>query len=93
MICGRGEGALLAWKLDSRGTVIDEVVVLDDVIGGNVGVYRIERGKETINTRQNNNTNTIHGKRRVGGELMRCYVLQTKRKLNRQFYRLRIITG
>ena len=44
--------ALLAWKLDSRGTVVDEVVIPDDVVGGSTGVYRGRRGEETINTRQ-----------------------------------------
>ena len=39
--------ALLAWKLDSSGTVVDEVVVLHDVVGGS-GIYRtIQRGEET----------------------------------------------
>ena len=37
--------ALLAWKLDGRGTVVDEVVVLHDVVGGSTGVYRtIQKG-------------------------------------------------
>ena len=36
--------ALLAWKLDSRGTVVDEVVVLHDVVGGSTGVYRTNKG-------------------------------------------------
>ena len=36
--------ALLARKLDSRGTVVDEVVVLHDVGGGSTGVYRKKRG-------------------------------------------------
>ena len=45
--------ALLAWKLDSRGTVVDEVVVLgNDVIGGSNGVYKRLRGEETVNTQQ-----------------------------------------
>jgi len=45
--------ALLAWKLDSRGTVVDEVVVLHDVVGGSTGVYRKKRGEETINIMHN----------------------------------------
>ena len=36
--------ALLAWKLDSRGTVVDEVVVLHDVVGGSTVVYRTNKG-------------------------------------------------
>ena len=36
--------ALLAWKLDGRGTVVDEVVVLHDVVGGSTGVYRTNKG-------------------------------------------------
>ena len=35
---------LLAWKLDSRGTVVDVVVVPDDVVGGSTGAYRRRRG-------------------------------------------------
>ena len=38
--------ALLAWKLGSRGTVIDVVVVLNDVVGGSTGAYRRRRGKK-----------------------------------------------
>src|ERR1041385_7924985 len=37
--------ALLAWKLDGSGTVVDEVVVLgSSVVGGSSGVYRRLRG-------------------------------------------------
>ena len=36
--------ALLAWKLDGSGTVVDEVVVLHDVVGGSTGVYRTNKG-------------------------------------------------
>ena len=36
--------ALLAWKIDSRGTVVDVVVVPDDVVGGGTGAYRRRRG-------------------------------------------------
>ena len=44
---------MLAWKLGSRGTVVDEVVVLgSDVVGGRSGVYRRLRGEETVNTKQ-----------------------------------------
>ena len=46
--------ALLAWKLDGRGTVVDEVVVLHDVVGGSTGVYRTNKGgEETINIMHN----------------------------------------
>ena len=45
--------ALLAWKIDSRGTVVDVVVVPDEVIGGSTGAYRRRRGEETINTQHN----------------------------------------
>src|ERR1041385_6916245 len=38
--------ALLAWKLDGRGTVVDEVVVLGNgVVGGSVEVYQRVRGR------------------------------------------------
>ena len=34
-------GALLAWKLDGRGTVVDDVVVPSGgVVGGSSGVYQ-----------------------------------------------------
>ena len=36
--------ALLAWKLDNRGTVVDEVVVLGGAIDGSIGVYRRIKG-------------------------------------------------
>src|SRR4051812_24765877 len=37
--------ALLAWKLDGRGRVVDEVVVLGSgVVNGSLGVYRRLRG-------------------------------------------------
>ena len=40
-VCGRGEVALLAWKLDGRGTVVDDVVVRGSgVVSGSSGVYR-----------------------------------------------------
>ena len=46
--------ALLAWKHDGRGTVIDEVVVLGNgVVGGSVEVYR------RINGERNNKYTTI----------------------------------
>ena len=45
MISERGEGALLAWKLDGRGTVVDDVVVLSGgVVDGSNGVYQRIRG-------------------------------------------------
>src|ERR1041385_492594 len=45
--------ALLACKLGSSGTVVDEVVVLSSgVVDGSSGVYRRLRGEETINTQQ-----------------------------------------
>ena len=43
-ISGRGEGALLAWELRSRGKVVGEVVVHGGVVGGSSGVYRQRRG-------------------------------------------------
>ena len=43
--------ALLSWNLDCRGTVVDVVVVLNDIIGGSTGAYRRTRGEETINTK------------------------------------------
>ena len=45
--------ALLAWKLDGRGTVVGEVVVLGSgVVGGSSGVYRRIRGEEIVNIKQ-----------------------------------------
>ena len=46
--------ALLAWKLDGRGTVVDDVDVRGSgVVGGNNGVYRRLRGvEEIVNTKQ-----------------------------------------
>ena len=45
--------ALLAWKLDGRGRVVDEVVVPDSsVVGGSSGVYRRIKGGETVNKKQ-----------------------------------------
>ena len=42
--------ALLAWKLDCRGTVVDDVVVFgSSVVGGSSGVYRRIKGEETVN--------------------------------------------
>src|SRR3954464_15313423 len=39
--------ALLAWKLDGRGTVVDDVVVPSSgVVDDSLGVYRRLRGKE-----------------------------------------------
>src|SRR3954470_7183736 len=39
--------ALLSWKLDGRGRVVDEVVVPgSSVVGGSSGVYRRLRGEE-----------------------------------------------
>ena len=71
MISGRGEAALLAWKLGSKGLVVDVVVVHSNVVGGSRGVYRRRRGEETVNTRK---PITIQMKdmviRSVGGNLM-----------------------
>ena len=47
MISGRGEGALLAWKLDSRGTIVDEVVERSNVGGGSLAVYQKIRGGDS----------------------------------------------
>ena len=45
--------ALLTWKLDGRGRVVDVVLVLSGgVVGGSSGVYRRLRGEETVNTQQ-----------------------------------------
>ena len=45
--------ALLAWKLDGRGTIIDDIVVLGSgVVGGSNGVYRRLRGEELVNIKQ-----------------------------------------
>src|SRR4051812_16994328 len=45
--------ALLAWKLDGRGTVVDEVVVLSGgVVGDSNGVYRRIKGGETVNIKK-----------------------------------------
>ena len=45
--------ALLAWKLDGRGRVVDEVVVPGGgVVGGSSGVYRRIKGINTVNTKQ-----------------------------------------
>src|SRR4051812_48040536 len=42
--------ALLAWKLDDRGTIVNDVVVLSSgLVGGNNGVYRRIKGGETVN--------------------------------------------
>ena len=43
VISGRGEGALLAWKLGSKGRVIDDVVDHRGVDSGR-RVYRTIRG-------------------------------------------------
>ena len=45
--------ALLAWKLDGRGRVVDEVVVLSSgVVDGSSGVYQRLRGGGIVNTKQ-----------------------------------------
>ena len=46
--------ALLAWKLDGSGTVVDDVVVGGSgIISGSSGVYRrLRGGGETVNTQQ-----------------------------------------
>ena len=36
---------MLAWKLGSKGLVVDEVTVPGSVIGGSSGVYRKEGGE------------------------------------------------
>ena len=57
MISGRGEGALLAWKLGSKG-LGDGVVVehSNGGVGGSSGVYQRLRGEETVNTKHINAT-------------------------------------
>ena len=45
MISGRGEGALLAWKLGSKRLGVNVVVALSNGVGGGSrGVYRKEKG-------------------------------------------------
>ena len=45
--------ALLAWMLDGRGRVIDEVVVPgNDVVGDSSWVYRRIKGEEIVNIKQ-----------------------------------------
>ena len=45
--------ALLAWKLDGSGTIVDDVVVGGSgVVSGSSEVYWRLRGGETVNTRQ-----------------------------------------
>ena len=45
--------ALLAWKLDGRGTVVVDVVIPDSgVVSGSSGVYRRLKGEETVNIKQ-----------------------------------------
>ena len=51
---------MLAWKLNSKGLVVDVVVILNGVVGGSRGVNRKERGEETINIMQTNATH-MHG--------------------------------
>ena len=56
--------ALLAWKLDSRGTVVDEVVVLHDVVDGSTGLYRTNKGgRNNKYNAQYKTQKEIHGKR------------------------------
>ena len=43
---------MLAWKLGSKGLVVEVVVVINGVVGGSLGVYRRIRGEETINIMQ-----------------------------------------
>ena len=52
---------MLAWKVNSRGLVVDVVVVLGGVVGDSSGVYRRIRGEETVNIKQTNaSTGTRH---------------------------------
>ena len=45
--------ALLAWKLDDSGIVVDDVVVGGSgVVNGSIGVYLRLKGGETVNTQQ-----------------------------------------
>ena len=45
--------AMLAWKLDGRGRVVDEVVIPSSgVVGGSSGIYRRINGGETVNINQ-----------------------------------------
>ena len=54
MISGRGDGALLAWQLSSRGRVGDVVVVPGNVGGGRRGIYRRIRGGRNNKYKANN---------------------------------------
>ena len=49
--------ALLAWKLDGRGTVVDDVVVGGSgVVNGSSGVYqRLKGGRNSKYTASNSN--------------------------------------
>ena len=60
--------ALLAWKLDSRGTIVEDVVIRGSgVVNGSSGVYRRLKGggnsKYTaiieINTKHDNEMHTL----------------------------------
>ena len=43
--------ALLAWKLDGSGTIVDDVVVGGSgIISGSCGVYQRLRGEGTVST-------------------------------------------
>ena len=86
--------ALLAWKLGSKGLVVDVVVVPSNVGGGSVGVYQRIRGGETINIIETITTEIMTREYvKLGGELTQCYTLRTKREFNRMFCRLWVITG
>ena len=48
--------ALLAWKLDDSGIVVDDVVVgSSGVVNGSSRVYQRLKGGETVNTHQHSN--------------------------------------
>ena len=83
--------ALLAWKLDSRG-VVDDVV---DHRGIGIGRYdyRRKEGGETINTQQWKQYKAIHSNYvKLEGANAGIHGAD-ETEFNRQFYRLRVITG
>src|SRR3954469_15904084 len=70
--------ALLAWKLDGRGTVVDDIVVLGSgVVGGSSGVYRrLKGGRNSKYTTSNSNqcmTRQMNCKRY--SNIVRCNML------------------
>ena len=85
--------ALLAWKLSSKGLVVDEGVVINGVVGGSLGVYRTIKGGDHKCTAHNIKQLkymamiaiqiTDIAKRYTIGVLLQSYTLQTNREFNR----------